>query len=112
MLITATFSLAVVDSLGIAHAVSRRHVRRQYAGPVERQPEAWETAAAGPCATIDGPNGPVQLWVLGNQRYRVKAPSGDRWWRATTARAKSRTSSSNAEVRSPTSSRSEAMRRL
>jgi len=44
---------------------------------MERQPEPWErTAAAGPCATIDGPNGPVELWVLGQQR--VKAPSAER----------------------------------
>jgi hypothetical protein len=25
---------------------------------------------------IDGPNGPVELWVLGSQRYRVMAPKG------------------------------------
>jgi hypothetical protein len=29
---------------------------------MERKPELWErAAAAGPCATIDGPNGPVEL---------------------------------------------------
>jgi hypothetical protein len=38
----------------------------QYAGPVEREPEPWEiTATAGPCVTIDAPNGPVELWLLG-----------------------------------------------
>jgi len=46
---------------------------------MERQPEPWErTAAADHRATIDGPNGPVELWVLGQQRYRVKAPSAER----------------------------------
>jgi hypothetical protein len=45
---------------------------------MEREREPWElTAAAGPCATAGGPAGPVELWVLGEQRYRVKAPSGD-----------------------------------
>jgi hypothetical protein len=45
---------------------------------MERNPEPWElTAGAGPCATIDGPNGPVELCVLGQQRYCVKAPTGE-----------------------------------
>jgi hypothetical protein len=68
-----------VDCADIARPVSRRRPPLgQYAGSVERQPEPWEhTAAAGPCATIDGPSGPVELWVLGDQRYRVKAPNGE-----------------------------------
>jgi hypothetical protein len=42
---------------------------------VEQQPEAWQ--APGPCLTVESPAGPVELWVLGNQRYRVKAPGGE-----------------------------------
>jgi hypothetical protein len=45
---------------------------------MNREPEPWQTGAAGPCETIDGPNGPVELWVLGQQRYSVKAPNGER----------------------------------
>jgi hypothetical protein len=46
---------------------------------MERQPEPWQlTAAAGPCVTLDSPNGPVELWVLGQHRYRVTAPNGER----------------------------------
>ena len=41
------------------------------------EPEPWQTGSAGPCVTIDSPAGPVELWVLGSQRYRVKTPTGD-----------------------------------
>jgi hypothetical protein len=42
------------------------------------EPEPWQSGTAGPCVTIDSPAGPVELWVLGQQRYRVKAASGER----------------------------------
>jgi hypothetical protein len=44
----------------------------------DRKPEPWQTGAVGPCVTIESPAGPVELWVLGDQRYRVTAPSGER----------------------------------
>jgi hypothetical protein len=40
--------------------------------------EAWQSGVAGPCVTIESPAGPIELWVLGHQRYRVTAPSGER----------------------------------
>ena len=43
-----------------------------------RTPEAWETGQGRPCATIDSPAGPVEVWVLGDQCYRVTPPSGER----------------------------------
>jgi hypothetical protein len=43
-----------------------------------QEPEPWQSGAAGPCVTIDGPGGPVELWVLEEQRYRVFAPSSER----------------------------------
>ena len=42
-----------------------------------QEPEPWQSGAAGPCVTIESPAGPVELWVLGSQRYRVTAPSGE-----------------------------------
>jgi hypothetical protein len=45
---------------------------------MDQEPEPWQKGAAGPCTTIDSPRGPVELWVLGNQRYSVTAPSGER----------------------------------
>jgi hypothetical protein len=44
---------------------------------MEQESEPWQSGAAGPCVTIESPAGPVELWVLGNQCYRVKAPSGE-----------------------------------
>jgi hypothetical protein len=44
---------------------------------MEQEPESWQRGAGGPCVAIGGPRGPIELWVLGNQRYRVKAPSGE-----------------------------------
>jgi hypothetical protein len=37
------------------------------------QPEAWQTNAPGPFATI----GDVSIWSLGDQRFRVQSPAGD-----------------------------------
>ena len=45
---------------------------------MEQEPEPWQTGAAGPCVTIDGSAGPVELWAITPQRYRVKAPTGER----------------------------------
>ena len=44
---------------------------------MELEPEPWQSSAAGPCVTIESPAGPVELWTLGSQRYRVTAPSGE-----------------------------------
>jgi hypothetical protein len=44
---------------------------------MRHDPEPWESAAAGPAVTIDGPAGQAEIWLLGPQRYRVKAPSGE-----------------------------------
>ena len=44
---------------------------------MEQEPEPWQSGAAGPCVTIESPAGPVELWVLGDQRYRVKSPGGE-----------------------------------
>jgi hypothetical protein len=35
-------------------------------------------STGGRCVTIESPAGPIELWVLGSQRYRVTAPSGER----------------------------------
>jgi hypothetical protein len=43
-----------------------------------QEPEPWQSGAAGPCVTIDSPRGPIELWVLGEERYRVKASDGER----------------------------------
>jgi hypothetical protein len=44
---------------------------------MEQEAEPWQSGAAGPCLTVDGPGGPVEPWVLGQQRFRVTAPSGE-----------------------------------
>ena len=40
---------------------------------MDREPEAWETIAAGPFLNI----GPVSVWSRGNERFRVRPPTGD-----------------------------------
>jgi hypothetical protein len=40
----------------------------------DREPEAWESGAAAPWATISGATGDVTITVLGNQRHRVQSP--------------------------------------
>ena len=40
---------------------------------MEREPEAWETSAAGPFLTI----GDVSVWSRGNERFRIESPAGD-----------------------------------
>ena len=39
---------------------------------MDREPEAWETSAAGPFLTI----GEVAMWALGNDRFRIESPAG------------------------------------
>jgi hypothetical protein len=41
------------------------------------EPEPWQSGAAGPCVTIDSAVGPVEVWVLGEQRYRVTATDSE-----------------------------------
>jgi hypothetical protein len=41
---------------------------------MDREPEAWETSAAGPFLTI----GKVSVRALGEQRFRVVAPDDSR----------------------------------
>jgi hypothetical protein len=45
---------------------------------MDREPEPWQSGASGPCLTVESPAGPVELWVLGDQRYRVKGPTSER----------------------------------
>jgi hypothetical protein len=40
----------------------------------DRQPEPWESSASGPFVTIEGAHGTVEIWALGQQRFRVRAP--------------------------------------
>jgi len=39
---------------------------------MDREPEAWETTAAGPFLTT----GEVSVWALGNDRFRIESPAG------------------------------------
>jgi hypothetical protein len=40
----------------------------------DREPEPWETNAAGPFCTMRRAHGTVEVWALGEQRFRVVAP--------------------------------------
>jgi hypothetical protein len=44
---------------------------------MEQEAEPWQSGAAGPCLTVDSPGGPVEPWLLGQQRFRLTAPSGE-----------------------------------
>ena len=39
---------------------------------MDREPEPWESSAAGPFLTI----GDVSVWALGNERFRIESPAG------------------------------------
>jgi hypothetical protein len=39
-----------------------------------REPEAWESSAAGPFLTIDSPHGEVSVRSLGQELFQVSAP--------------------------------------
>jgi hypothetical protein len=40
---------------------------------MKREPEAWQTGAAGPFLTV----GAASVWSLGRDRFRVESLSGD-----------------------------------
>jgi hypothetical protein len=41
----------------------------------DREPEPWESGAAGPFLSIDTKQGAVEVWALGEDRFRITAPS-------------------------------------
>jgi hypothetical protein len=40
----------------------------------DRKPEPWESGAAAPFLTIEKPHGAVEVWALGEDRFRITAP--------------------------------------
>jgi hypothetical protein len=40
----------------------------------DREPELWESGAAGPSLWIEKPRGVVEVWALGEDRFRITAP--------------------------------------
>jgi hypothetical protein len=40
----------------------------------DRQPEPWETNAAGAFLQLPRARGTVEVWALGDQRFKVVAP--------------------------------------
>jgi hypothetical protein len=40
----------------------------------DREPEAWESGAAAPFLWIETPRGDVEVWALGEDRFRINAP--------------------------------------
>jgi hypothetical protein len=41
----------------------------------DREPEPWESGAVAPFLTIEKPRGVVEVWVLGEDRFRITAPA-------------------------------------
>ena len=41
------------------------------------EPEPWQTNAARPAVVIEKPRGTVNIFSLGNERFRVEAPGHD-----------------------------------
>jgi len=39
-----------------------------------RDPEPWESSAAGPFLTLDQAHGTVEVWAQGADRFTVRAP--------------------------------------
>ena len=39
----------------------------------EREPEPWESGAAAPFLWIETPQGNVEVWALGEDRFRITA---------------------------------------
>jgi hypothetical protein len=39
-----------------------------------REPEPWESGEAAPFLWIETPGGIVEMWSLGEDRFRIKAP--------------------------------------
>jgi hypothetical protein len=44
----------------------------------EREPEPWESGAPGPFLWIEKPRGVVEVWALGEDRFRITAPGSER----------------------------------
>ena len=42
----------------------------------DRKPEPWESGAASPFLWIDTGQGNVEMWALGEDRFRITAPRG------------------------------------
>ena len=42
----------------------------------DRKPEPWESGAAAPFLWIETPQGNIEVWALGEDRFRVTAPGG------------------------------------
>ena len=42
----------------------------------DREPEPWESGAASPFLWIDTAQGNVEMWALGEDRFRITAPRG------------------------------------
>jgi hypothetical protein len=40
----------------------------------DRKPEPWESGAPGPFVWIETPQGNVEVWALGEDRFVVSAP--------------------------------------
>jgi hypothetical protein len=40
----------------------------------DREPEPWESGAAAPFLWIETPQGNVEVWTLGEDRFRIAAP--------------------------------------
>jgi hypothetical protein len=40
----------------------------------QRKSELWESGAAGPFLSIDTEQGAVEVWALGEDRFRITAP--------------------------------------
>lgn len=44
----------------------------------DRDPDAWQTSAAGPFLTLERERGSVEVWALGDDRFVVLAPELER----------------------------------
>jgi hypothetical protein len=40
----------------------------------DRKPEPWQSGAAAPFMSIEKPRGVVEVWALGEDRFRITAP--------------------------------------
>jgi hypothetical protein len=43
----------------------------------DRKPEPWESGAAAPFLWIETPQGNVEMWALGEDRFRITAPGNE-----------------------------------
>jgi hypothetical protein len=42
----------------------------------DRKPEPWESGAASPFMWIETPRGNLEVWALGEDRFKIAAPGG------------------------------------